>query len=271
MIPTSWYRPLYGLLGVLFAANAFVVLRLYYAINPVTQTHPEKPEQLGHLKVITLAYNVSRDYAIIAHNCRMVQISRHEFFIYTTDMSASYCRLCTCRPFVSVNCPNLRPGKINLCEKTAFIARMVQELGEMVYIDTDLIIMKPFFLDRLYWLSRAHDFLGTTSHKNYGTSKTYHRAFNSGLFFIRYVDLANYAELLPEMYRGKQWNDQVVLSQLVFRSYRNWDSLSWKWHCRFLLKMKQDIPVGDCYTLHDRREEKMLRAKIKHKLLTIPS
>lgn len=272
MIPASWRQPYWLLLSGLIASNTLLLAYiLHVSLALEARKQSTQSAQLGHLTVATLAYNASRDTPKLEHNCRIIHNTRHKFLIYTSNMSASYCALCTCRRFVPVNCPNPHPRKKkNLCEKLAFVARMVQELGELVYLDSDLIIMKPSFLDHLYWRSRANDFLASYFHKGYGHSFKYHRQMNSGLFFLRRIDNANYSDLLPMMYRMKESNDQHILTQFVFRSYSNWDSLSWKWHCRSMIKTKQDIPVGDCLTLHDRWEEERLRAQIGHTLLTIP-
>lgn len=236
---------------------------------PLSRVPPAN--QPAPLTVTTLAYNVPFDTANVAHNCRIISSTRHRFLIYTDDMAAPYCRLCTCRRFVPVHCPNPKPGTRNHCEKAAFTARMVPYLREMVYLDSDLIVMRRDFLDRLYWRSRAHDFLASYDQTGYGKEVKYFNFFNSGLFFMRDLPGVNWTDIIPRMYRYRVSSDQSILTGFVFDYYKHWDTLSWRWHCRNVIKMKQDTPVSECYTIHDRNEQARLRARVNHTLLTITS
>lgn len=264
-------RPTGALIVLLLACAIFYILESSVLSEYVQTARWTKETQPGSLTVTTFIFGVPWDTKNVVHNCRMISATRHRFLIFTDNMSAPYCRLCSCRPFVPINCPNPKPGTRSHCEKAAHTVRMVREYGEFVHLDSDLIIVKPFFLDRLYWVSRAHDFLANYDQTGYGKAVKYYNHVNGGFFFMRYVRGANYSDMLPRMYRYKTGNDQGILSGFVFDFYKRWDTLSWKWHCRNVLMMQQDTPVSECYSIHDRREQRQLRAMINYTLLTIPA
>lgn len=261
------YRPTSVLLLVLVLFQLFEVYQLTFS-----SCHVEPQTPTG-LTVTTLTFGVPWDADKITHNCRMINGTRHRFFIYTDDLSAPYCRLCTCYRFKPSRCPppNPKAGSRNNCEKSVFTSRIVPKLGEMVYLDSDLIIMRRDFLDRLYWRSRGHDFLASYGHAGYGKEVKYYNIMNSGLFFMRRVKSADYSELVPRMYRMQTGFDQTVLTGFVHQYYKHWDSLSWRWHCRDMLRMKQDTPLRECYTIHDRVEYPRLLKMMNYTLLTIPT
>ncbi len=233
---------------------------------------PAAPPEKKGLTVVTLAYRVPYDRARVGHNCRMISGTHHRFLIYTDDMSAPFCRLCECRRFEPANCPppNRRPKSVNHCEKLAFVARMVPRLREMVFLDSDLVVMKRYFLDQLQSRSKAHDFLANYDQSGYRHPPKHYTFFNSGMFFMRFLPTANYSDMLPRMYKYRTGFDQSILTGWVFDNIKNWDTFSWKWHCRAVLRTKQDTPLNACYTIHDRYEESRLLKKLNFTLLTVP-
>lgn len=194
----------------------------------------------------------------IDHNCAMISRTEHKFIIYTDDMAQPYCRVCRCKHFIKKNCPCPSDregcGVKNPCEKLIFFIDILEEYRELVLLDNDLLVLKPYFLDRLQARSKAHDFLATYGHTGIMNATDYLRNFNSGLVFIRRLPGLNYTVMKDIMYRSRSRNDQGIISGFVQDHYGNWDTLSWKWHCRGLKALKQNIPAHDCYTVHDRRE-----------------
>lgn len=225
------------------------------------------------LIVVTLIYGQSSEHVKIAHNCRLISRTRHRFIIYTDDMSQRYCDVCECRRFVKkmCKCPDKKTGcrVKNPCEKLFFLIDRIREFHEFVFLDNDLIILKKYFLDRLQARSQAHDFLATYGHAGIDSSR-YLRNFNSGLFFIRHLPNLDYDKMKRMMYDQSTEKDQGIVSNFVQKNYENWDVLSWKWHCRMLSLMNQDIPHSACYTLHDRREYVDILKNLNMTLLKIP-
>lgn len=244
----------------------------------VTQTPITSPG----LNIITLNYLQPNNYKNINHNCRMISDNSvsntglmhmpHRFIVYTDNMTNSYCHLCECRLFEPYNCPcaagdDACNGR-NACEKLYFITDMVNIFDEFVFLDNDLIILQPSFFPHLFYRSRQHDFLASYGH-DFSIPQTYYRNFNSGLFFIRRNPSLNYTLMRTQMYDLKSDKDQSIISWFVQTFYTNWDSLSYKWHCRFLHREKQDIPPGHCYTLHDKSETDEILHEINMTRLTI--
>lgn len=267
------YRPTGALLIALLAYALYDVWEIFEVSDFRLVSRRAKPPTPAGLTVTTLAYNVPWDMDKVSHNCRMISGTRHRFLIFTDRMNAPFCRLCRCRRFIPSRCPppNAKPKARNNCEKSVFTARMVPRLGEMVYLDSDLIIMRRDFLDRLYWRSRGHDFLASYDPSGYGKEVKYYNFINSGLFFMRSVKSANYSDLVPRMYKARTGFDQSVLTRFVHQYYKHWDTLSWRWHCRNMLRMKQDTPLRECYTIHDRNEWPKLLKMMNYTLLTIPT
>lgn len=71
------------------------------------------------------------------------------------------------------------------------------------------------------------------------------------------------------MYDLKSEKDQSIISWFVQSFYNNWDTLSYKWHCRFLHRENQDIPPGHCYALHDKSEADEILRELNMTRLTI--
>lgn len=206
-----------------------------------------------HLTAITLTFNKTYDQKMIAHNCAAISRTRHRYVIYTDDLSQPYCDACMCIPFAPINCkcPDTSKPGCTLCEKLHFVKDRVEELKEFVFLDSDLIILKDHFMDRLFARSRDFDFLAS-----YGfgdpCQRTYQSPFNSGLFFIRGLPGINYGDLIDMSWKMKSNNDQNTISKFVVANYEDWDTLSLKWHCRFLNRRKFGIRPEECYTLHGR-------------------
>lgn len=211
------------------------------------------------LTVVTLIYDQEEEHVNIAHNCVMIAPTRHRFMVYTDNISLPYCSLCHCEQYVKRNCPcpeaNENPcAKKNPCEKLFFVIDVLKRFKEIVLLDADLLILKKEFLEHLQIRSAAHDFLATYGHAGINEPRKYYRNFNSGLVFMRWLPELDYNILKQNLYKAKGWQDQGIISRFVQEYYKNWDVLSWKWHCRALGRRDIDIPPSECYTLHDRTE-----------------
>lgn len=282
-IPRISYRActilITGIVIILMFPSLFLLktLRLPNPELPVSSTIGT-PSSEG-LTFISLSYGVGvkDDTVNINHNCRKIRASQRDmpnrFIIYTNNGSEAFCQMCECRRFVprQCACPRLPEDCKwrNPCEKLYFIEDMVAQFEEYVFLDTDLLIMKDEFFKKLYARSRVHDFLASYGH-DMSAPALYTRDFNSGLFFIRRLANRNYALMAKEMYRTRATRDQTIVSWFIRSFYDDWDSLSYKWHCRALLKGRQTIPTEHCYTIHDRDEIEGLLANISFTRLTIP-
>lgn len=245
-------------------------------LAPLRNYTPEKLARAGTppLTVVTLSYGHTLRNNDIAHNCAMISKGRHRYVIFTDDITPSYCNVCECRKFELRGCPcpeghggcNVK----NPCEKLLFFTEAVEEFREMVFLDDDLVILKDYFLDRLAVRAQAHDFLATYGHTESTDGVKYVRNFNSGLVFIRWIPGLDYGRMERRMYEVQAMNDQGIISWFVQSYYTNWDVLSWKWHCRLLHKLKQDMPPEVCYTLHDRLEMELVLGELNFTRLTLP-
>lgn len=223
------------------------------------------------LTVLTLSYGSTSDSKYIAHNCAMIKPTRHKFIIYTDKPDQSFCKICDCERFVEFDCKCPGKGKCerrNPCQKLYFYIWALRKYKEFVLLDSDLMVLKKNFLDRLQPRTKMHDFLATYGHAGI-TATNYKRNFNSGLIFIRYLPELDYDWMKRKMYEVKAGFDQGILSGFVHTFYENWDTLSWKWHCRGLLRFNQDLPLKDCYTFHDRAEVKQVMSQFNLKLKSL--
>lgn len=227
----------------------------------------------GALTFFTLSFGRTVDDSSIAHNCRMISDSPsgHRFIVYTDNVNKSACRLCECRQFKLTNCacPNKNIPFCNHCEKIHFGIRLAKTEREFVFLDSDLIILKPTMMDRLYIRSRAHDFLATYRQGIQQEKQKYFTVMNSGFYFLRAMPNVNYSEMISFYMKNRYNSDQDVLSELVFKYYDNWDVLSLQWHCRLLVKMGLDIPFDRCYTMHTRVERNVMLRALNFTLLTV--
>lgn len=239
--------------------------------SPPSTNAPTFPILYELPTVITLHFKTPWDAPYVEHNCIQATRAGARIVIYTDNIKYRYCQSCQCEKFEPTQCkpPNPRPNSMNNCEKLTLIAALVPRLRAFVYLDADLIVTRRSFFKRLAIRSFAHDFLATPGHMSYTKVHNYRVDVNSGLFFIRYVPSANYSDLVPLMYRMRNGNDQSVISKFVHKHYENWDSLSWKWHCRSMLRFNWDIPLSDCYTIHDRNERKSLLKTLNYTLSTL--
>ncbi|PXF43964.1 hypothetical protein BWQ96_06274 [Gracilariopsis chorda] len=121
----------------------------------------------------------------------------------------------------------------------------------MVFLDSDVIILREDFVDRLLARTAHFDFLAAYGF-DHPCKKRFHTPFNSGLMFIRTIPNVNYSKMVDVMWKLNNNNDQNMISKFVQRQYVNWDTLSLRWHCRYLYKEGYDIPAKDCYTFHGR-------------------
>lgn len=240
--------------------------------SPATSTPP--------LTVLTLLFNqndsVRDDTPTIEHNCLFIKPTPHRFLIYTENLDHGFCSVCTCILFKRRNCPCLEVGDDpcwgkRLCEKLYFIVDAINEHHEFLFLDADLMILKPSFLTHIAIRSQAHDFLASYGHAGIDEPRKYYRDFNTGLFFIRYLQGVRYERMIDEMMKHKVGHDQGVVSGFVQETYENWDVLSWKWHCRALEKRDIRVPPRDCYTLHDRSEREKILKELNLPMLSIGS
>lgn len=196
---------------------------------------------------------------VILNNCLLVKNAGHTMRIYTDDLKQEHCNHCDCRRFESYNCRcpmENCTGHRNICEKNHLYSDLLTTEREFVFLDHDLTIVKPEpFFRELYARSRTVDFLATRAHGSYklNVPSRYREDFNSGLVFIRAIPGVDPMILRDILYeKERTLYDQHVLSQYIHRHYGNrWDELSIKWHCRLLNEIFTDMPLEDCYTIHD--------------------
>ena len=183
-----------------------------------------------------------------------MQISRtrHHFVVFTDDLSKPYCSRCECRLYTRPE-GHCREKNVKLCGKLSLFVRLLDMFHEFVLLDSDLLILKDTFLDRLSIRSKAHDFLASYAHLIMrSVPQSHFTSFNSGLLFIRRLPGLDYNDIWDMWRESRTNNDQIIISKFIFERYNNWDTLSWKWHCRYLQEFRQDIPFSECYTIHDR-------------------
>lgn len=228
----------------------------HYLTEPLPRARPN-----GKLTALTLSFSSTYDQQLIEHNCVLISQTTHEFLIYTDDLSRPHCSVCKCIPFKpeKVPCPYTAKKACRLRQKLSFLIARAKELREFVFLDSDLVILHKDFLDRLQTRSQDFDFLASYGFMN-SCNNRYYQPFNSGLFFLRQLEGLNYSEMMGLMQREEFDNDQNAISKFVTEKYRDWDTLSLKWHCRFLGQKARrgravaDISLRDCYTLHGRGE-----------------
>lgn len=257
---------------LLIAVSALYPLMLITPLKTRFQTISPPALQPQSLTLITLIYKQDSSHRNIAHNCRIISPTRHRFIVFTDDITQPYCHVCQCRLFVKANCP-CPDGTCRLknpCEKLLFLTSSLIHFQEIVLLDNDLLILRPDFLEHLSIRSRAHDFLATYGHGTMNSSYSYYRNFNSGLLFMRWKPNLDYTNMKKLMYNSNSTTDQAIISRFVQNNYNNWDVLSWKWHCRSLERMHQDIPLSQCYTVHDRQEVDSILTNLNRTRLTIP-
>ena len=218
----------------------------------------------------------------MTHNCLLTkqhdpQEELFQFDIITDNMTSTVCQHCQCQEFVPYNCDcPLRncTNKRNVCEKNHLFSDLMEEEGEFIFVDFDLVMLSSSVLEELRLRSQTSDFLATRAHGGFNKKPVYRKDFNSGLVFIRRVPEAQPALLKQYMYDGvaNAQYDQAILSYFVHQHYRRWDELSIKWHCRRIREPKNkkntkgsaveshqggiypDMNIQDCQTLHPPRD-----------------
>lgn len=265
-----------AVLAVLLFPLSFILSRIESAFPQNHHSRASLRPQ-NSLNVITLIYSKPADHINIAHNCRVISRTSHKLFVHTDNISQPYCGLCQCILFKQFDClcPAGENGcpKMNPCQKVRFLMQSLKQYGEFLFLDSDLIIMKPDFLNRMQRRSQTDDFLATYGHLHVNKSRcshSYHRDFNTGLMFMRRLPDVDYDSIITLMYKERKANhDQRVISAFIQKNYNNWDTLSFKWHCRSLKLYNQDIPLEDCYTIHDRRESTLILKKLRRRRLNV--
>lgn len=262
-------KPVIALLVLLSVPTIYLIQRARQTALSIHVSHP-----VAALTVTTLIFGPqTEDHVNIAHNCRVISPTQHDFIVYTQNTSLPYCAVCKCIQFVprKCKCPLRSCGLKHFCEKIYLLVDLIRTYEEFVFIDNDLLILRDDFLPHLATRALAHDFLATYRHA--GMNERRHKfmdSFNSGLFFIRRKQGLQYENMIDLMYEGELNNDQPFLSAFVQKHYANWDTLSWRWHCRYLERMKQDIPVEYCYTVHGRTHLDDALRKLNRTRLSIP-
>lgn len=244
--------------------------------NPLQKHYHPNFSAVPKLQILTLNVNRPGDSPFVEHNCAVISRTRHSFNIYTDNVTQPACAKCNCIKFVPTNCrcadvkTNLRDGvgKCFLCEKLNFYTAQLKLRRELVFLDADLILLRDDVLDKLAVRTSVHDFLASYAQGNRNVTNFYER-INSGFFFMRWLPGIDYSEINKIMYTSKTKSDQRCLSAFVKRRYRNWDTLSYRWHCRFLQAGGYSIPWKECYTHHDDAERNMFLKAINFTLETV--
>jgi len=277
----SFYTPI---LALPFLICFFLLQQHHHLIrdllkkSPVSSSIPAPPissipsnvDGLTIPIVLALHYKSRYDAKLVLHNCLAAKSVNVRMVVYTEFMSDKYCDVCACVKFAKTNCPRPRPGKPNHCEKMHWMSEAIEEYRELIFLDSDLIIMHPreFFYGMA---SRAlsTDFLATYAETTAAKPSKYLVDFNSGMMFIRHIATANYTDLVPRMYRYHTGMDQYILTLFIHENYgMRWDTLSWKWHCRSIIRLQNDVNPAHCITIHDRGEYRVLLKLLNRTLLS---
>lgn len=213
----------------------------------------EEAVNVSRPRFVTLSFNFGPVRPMVEHNCAMLSRAGYEFDIYTDNTTQPHCSTCNCIHFERSHCRCPQPDRFDcsLCEKLFFLSQQMKNLPEFVFIDSDLIILREEFMAALVARTRHFDFLATYGFGRYDKWH-YNAPFNSGLMFIRRLDGIDYSKMIDMMQEMGNNNDQNVISVFVRKYYTRWDSLSLKWHCRYLHRPEHSIKFEDCFTFHGR-------------------
>lgn len=205
------------------------------------------------LPFVTLSFDFGDKRPMLEHNCAFLSQNGHTFDIYTDITSHPYCKVCNCIQFVPSNCTCPKPDRrdCSLCEKLAFIVKLMGTREEIVFIDSDLLLLRQEFLPALKARTEHFDFLASYGFGSYDTWK-YSSPFNSGLMFMRRLQGLDYELLMKMMVDMNGNNDQNIISAFVRQFYARRDTLSLQWHCRMLNRPEHNINFDDCFTFHGR-------------------
>lgn len=198
--------------------------------------------------IITLAANSSIFHNYVEHNCEMLTRAGYDYQIHTDNLSAPYCRQCSCIPFKPEECVCRRKPHLGmLCNKLKFISKKVVELQEILFLDADILIVSKRFLPALLARTSSFDFLA--SHNFVSTNRSeYFTSFNSGLMFWRNLPEVNMSKMVDAMHERDTCFDQRVISDFVHKYISRWDTLSLAFHCRSLNRFT--IPPSRCLAFH---------------------
>lgn len=221
-------------------------------------------------RVVTLDMGDGQDVDSVLHNCVQAARAGAQMDVHTSNIGARYCNVCRCLSHAAAGCAaaNRTEHSVRQCEKAAFLARATPALRELIYLDADVIVMTPRFFTMLAARATVHDFLASYVHESYAELPQYYGVFSPGVLFVRHKRGASYLALLPRLHKYEERAHRAVLSGWVFDTYANWDSLSWKWHCRGLLRFRQNTPPAACLSIHDREEAPALLKLLNYTLLT---
>lgn len=264
---------------LLFTTIVFVLILMQYyphLFNNFSRLKPKlikpttKKMTAPTLQVITLAVNRVNDYPFIEHNCAVISRTNHQYYVYTDDFSQPACKKCHCVKFVPSNCKCRREGHraCFFCEKLDFYVSQLKLRKELVFLDSDLIILRDDFLDKLAFRSIIADFLAS-----YVPTKRvltdFYANINSGLFFMRWLPNVDYTAMRGTMIARGMLGDQNALGKFVQTTYKSWDTLSVRWHCRLLKREGYNIPPEECFTHHDDIERVPFLRSLNRTLETI--
>lgn len=257
MKPSGRSRATVGLIAsTLLAAGLLSLLRAGGVRIPRAATGVFRGDWTGRSEVtnvtfVSLTYNGSEDLPVLEHNCLRLKRAGYKFHVHTDDPSLRLCGTCTCVPFITRECvcPAVAAATCR-CNKLHFIIDAVRQYPELVFLDTDVVIMNDELMPALLARAVHFDFLAA-----YGFPQmvywSYKWFFNSGLMFIRRLDGLNYSEMIDFRDRSGKNGDQIAVSRFVHEYYDRWDVLSLRWHCRFLFRREySSINPYDCYAFH---------------------
>lgn len=234
------------------------------------------------LTVVTMlpALRVAEDAPSVAHNCRFVAglPVKHRFVVAVDDPRQPLCKggggpcdcatlpergACTCAASLvtemdeasSAAGRRLRTSvrtksatRCSACDKAELVVASAQEHGEVVYIDSDMLMTHDDILDRLYFESRSHDFLA--SHASHQLKHSYFMALDGGLLFLRDVEGTDYTRLYNELRERNVTGEGEAWAKFAEAEMENWDSLSLRWNCKEIGSGSEAIPLQNCYTVH---------------------
>lgn len=250
--------------------TSIILLCLFGFIGYIRMSHELSGRRLQHLKqqkksetkFVTLSYNTSRDAAVIDNNCARLHSGGYVFEIHTDDLSQSFCDTCTCVPFkmTDCDCPDPTISMCSHCNKLYFFIDLVRNNSAFVLLDSDLVILKDTFMPNFLSRTESLDFLASYGFVSM-SSWTYRTQFNSGLLFIRRLDGLNYSEMLDIKKSINAIGDQIVISAFVHKYYSDFDILSLRWHCRFLERRENSIPIEHCFTFHGHKKQRNIFLK----------
>lgn len=208
----------------------------------------------GRVPYVTLLFNQTEAQPLVDHNCALLSRAGYGFTIFTDDLSQPACTVCSCVLYAPVqcDCPHPTLGQCELCKKLQFVVDVISNHTEFIFIDADFLILRPVFMPALQARTLHFDFLAS-----YGfhppANMHFTSSFNSGLFFMRRLPALDYGQMIPMLSRLGSNNDQNIISAFVRKHYARWDTLSLRFHCRFLDRPENNIGVHACLAFHSKK------------------